>query len=166
MVSHYGPDPLLEKRLTNDYREFCRIKRVAKEKGYQLLIGQMKRMKLGAGAIANYVKIISKGDRGEVAYKCRKATECMQTDTPSGHAMDITLQEANKAIDRAKVEEPEHALALWMLLATGARRIDVHRLKPESVKITVETQTKNKVAKHTLMLHKDDGMDKAFYSFK
>ncbi len=49
----------------------------------------------------------------------KKASKAQHTDSITGHAPDITLQEASAIINRAKVEYPAEAEPLWMLLSTG-----------------------------------------------
>ena len=78
---------------------------------------------------------MTRGDHTTKAYVANRAVECLQTDTPSKHAADFCLKEANALVAKAKKLEPKYAIPLWMLLATGARRIDVNRLHASSVKI-------------------------------
>lgn len=136
VVVKYGPDLRLEKRLSDDFRSFCILNRLTREEAYVPFIGQLRNSKVAAGTVKNYVEIVSRGDRSTEAYLARRSTECMQTNTPTGHAADIDLKTANSIIVAAKKRYPQHAPSIWMMLATGCRRIDVHRLRPESVKLT------------------------------
>ena len=136
VISKYGPDLTLETRLKQDFKSFCRMNRLSKEEAYAPIIGQMKNAGLVAGSIKNYVDVVTRGDRSAAAYTAKRATECMQADTISGHAVDLSLPQANKYIDMIKKRKPTVAPSLWMLLATGGRRIDIHRLHPECVKKT------------------------------
>lgn len=137
----FGPDMQLEERLQKEYKIFCCMNRLTREQGYIPFIGQMKNARhgtkvgLSAGTIKNYISIVARGDRSKEAYVARAATECMQTYADTGHAADIDLETANRLVNEAKKKASQHAPCLWMLLATGGRRIDIHRLKPTSVKL-------------------------------
>ena len=134
-MQKYGPDLATHARVQEDYRKFCRLNRLAREEGYEPCVGQMKNAGLAAGTIRDYIEIAAKGDKSTAAYVAKKAVRAMQTDSQTGHAADITLTQASEIITRAKKEAPEVAEPLWLLLATGQRRVDIHRLHPESVKM-------------------------------
>jgi len=135
IIALYGPNMDLEKRVKNDYRTFCMMNRLTREEGYSPWIGQMKRSGLSAGTMKNYIFFATQGDRSTQAYKARKAMECFQADAPTKHAADIDVNEANSLIRDAIKKEPASAVPLWMLLATGQRRIDIKRLHADSVKM-------------------------------
>jgi integrase len=124
-----------EERVRSDFKTFCQLNRLAREEAYEAAVGQMRIAGLSAGTIRNYIAIVAGADRSVGAYVAKKATECFQADTVSGHAADITLEQGNAIVRAAVAAAPEHAEQLWMLLATGQRRVDVHRLRPESVKL-------------------------------
>jgi hypothetical protein len=105
-------------------------------------MGQMHNAGLSAGTIRDYIEFVTKGDRSTESYVAKKASKAQHTDSITGHAPDITLQEASAIINRAKVEYPAEAEPLWMLLSTGQRRVDIHRLRPTSVKLTMKGRMK------------------------
>jgi hypothetical protein len=102
VLSKYGPDLKLETRIKGEYKQFCLLNRLSRQEGYEPWIGQMKASELSAGTIKNYMDIASRGDKSTSAYRARKACECMQADSKTSHAADITLREANNLINAAK----------------------------------------------------------------
>ena len=111
------------------------MNRLTREEGYECFIGQMVNASLAAGTIKDYVEFVVKGDRGTCAYVAKKAVRALQGNTLTGHAPDITLATGAHITEWAKKNAPESAEQLWLLLATGQRRVDIHRFRPSSVNL-------------------------------
>ena len=135
VTTKYGPNLDTENRVRADYQAFCKMNRLTREEGYELFIGQMINASLAAGTIKDYVEFVVKGDRGTCAYVAKKAVRALQGNTLTGHAPDITLATGTHIIEWAKKSAPESAEQLWLFLATGQRRVDIHRLKSSSVNL-------------------------------
>jgi len=131
----YGPDLSTAARVRADFRTFCRINRLTPDEAYEPWVGQMRNSGLASGTIREYVEAVTQGERSTAAYIISKAAGALHTDSPTSHATDIDHTTGCAIIESAKKDAPEHAQQLWLLLATGQRRVDIHRLHPQSVKI-------------------------------
>lgn len=135
VLKKYGPDLATNERVRADYLKFCKLNRLTSEEGYEPWIGQMRNSGLSGGTIQTYMEAATQGDKSTSAYVAMKAASALHANSLTGHARDIDLATGVAIIEAAKAKAPGQAQQLWMLLATGQRRVDIHRLHPQSVKI-------------------------------
>jgi len=126
----YGPDEKLETRIRNDYKEFCRLSRLSADEGLEPFVGQMKNDGLDPGTIRNYALIACHGNRSRVAYAMRKSVEAFHSHAGGrGHAVDQSTKVLTDYVRWAEKDGEPLAKVLWILLVTGQRPIDIHRIE-------------------------------------
>ena len=124
----YGPDLKSEKTVKEKYQTFLSLNRMTRQEGYEPYVGQLMEAGMAPGTVAVYTKILTRGDKSTEAYIAKKTTEAQHSHLPTSHAPDISVDEANTIIKTAQRLHPTIAGPLWLMLATGDRRVDITRL--------------------------------------
>ncbi len=141
LVKEYGNDPMAlatARRLRDFCNTFLLINNFETlEAGIDALIGQMSADGLKAGTLAQYIRTMVRGrkDLGARVSEALRALDRMHADSDTQHAVDTTKEEVLSIISQLRKQgSPLEAAAVELMLKTGLRMKDLHRLRRKQLR--------------------------------